>query len=208
MGLGYYAVFSWAGALRRRDPATFRLIWGTPAFVCTALGYGLISLVNCALIFWSAPYAETVLLLPQQELAFVLGGNGAVSGFLGVILGGRMADILRARNPVGRILVIIFGVVAPIVPIWIGHTTGNPTLFYAMNFLTGMCLASAMGTAAASTQDLVLPHMRGTATAAFFWAQRWWGYRSDRTGSGKYRISPDRLLTGAWSAICEPESFH
>lgn len=168
VGLGYYAVFSWASTLRARDPATYRLIWGTPAFLCTTLGYGLVSLAAYALAFWSAPYAEIVLRLPKQELAFVLGANGALSGFIGVIIGGRFADWLRARDPAGRVLVIMFGVVAPIIPIWIGYTTENSTLFYAMNFLAGMFGATALGAAAATTQDLVLPPMRGTATAAFF----------------------------------------
>ena len=168
IGFGYYAVFSWACTLKARDPATWRLIWGTPAFVCTTLGYSLVSLVAWALGAWSAPYAERVLQLPKQELAFVLGANAALAGFLGVIIGGRIADGLRARNPAGRILVIVFGVIAPIVPIWIGYTTTDPTLFYGMNFLAGMFGATALGAAAATTQDLVLPRMRGTATAAFF----------------------------------------
>lgn len=168
VGFGYYAVFSWASTLRAKDPATFRLIWGTPAFICTALGYGMVSLAAYALSFWSAPYAEIVLKLPKQELAFILGANGALAGFLGVIIGGRVADGLRAKYPAGRILVIILGVVGPIVPIWIGYTTEDSTLFYAMNFLAGMLGATALGAAAATTQDLVLPRMRGTATAAFF----------------------------------------
>ena len=168
VGLGYYAVFSWACTLRAHDPATFRLIWGTPAFICTTLGYGLVSLAAYALGFWSAPYAETVLGLPKQELAIILGANAAISGFIGVIAGGWIADRLRARNPAGRILMIIFGVIAPIIPIWIGYTTDNAALFYTMNFLAGMFGAAALGAAAATTQDLVLPRMRGTATAAFF----------------------------------------
>ncbi|MBA4308456.1 MAG: MFS transporter [Sphingopyxis sp.] len=168
VGFGYYAVFSWASTLRAKDPATFRLIWGTPAFICTTLGYGLVSLAAYALSFWSAPYAEIVLKLPKQELAFILGANGALAGFLGVIVGGRVADGLRAKYPAGRILVIILGVVGPIVPIWIGYTTESSTLFYGMNFLAGMLGATALGAAAATTQDLVLPRMRGTATAAFF----------------------------------------
>ncbi|MGR4890814.1 MFS transporter [Sphingopyxis sp. LARHCG72] len=168
VALGYYAVFSWASGLRAHDPATFRLIWGTPAFICTTLGYGLVALAAYALAFWSAPYAETVLGLPKQELAFYLGANGAISGFVGVIIGGRIADALRARNPAGRILMIIFGVIAPVVPIWIGYTTDNAALFYVMNFLAGLFGAAALGAAAATTQDLVLPRMRGTATAAFF----------------------------------------
>ncbi len=89
-------------------------------------------------------------------------------GFLGVIIGGRVADGLRAKYPAGRILVIILGVIGPVVPIWIGYTTENSTLFYTMNFLAGMLGATALGAAAATTQDLVLPRMRGTATAAFF----------------------------------------
>ena len=168
VGFGYYAVFSWASALRARDPATFKLIWGTPAFVCTTLGYGLISLVAYALSFWAAPYAETVLNLPKQELAFVLGSLGALAGFLGVIIGGWVADALRARHPAGRLLVVMFGVVSPIIPIWIGYTTADPIVFYAMSFLAGMGGATALGASAATTQDLVLPRMRGTATASFF----------------------------------------
>jgi hypothetical protein len=192
MGFGYYAVFSWAATLRRHDPATFSLIWGTPAFICTALGYGLVSLGAYALAFWSAPYAETVLKLPKAELAFVLGGSGAVSGFLGVILGGRMSDWLRSRNPSGRILVIMFGIVAPVVPIWLGFTTGNAALFYVMNFLAGLFAATALGAAAATTQDLVLPRMRGTATASFFLATTLVGL-----AIGPYMVGQISELTGS-----------
>ncbi len=168
VGFGYYAVFSWASTLRAKDPATFRLIWGTPAFICTTIGYGLVALAAYALAFWSAPYAEIVLGLPKKELALILGANGALSGFLGVIIGGRVADALRTKNPAGRIFVIILGVLGPIIPIGVGYTTDNTTLFYVMNFLAGMLGATALGAAAATTQDLVLPRMRGTATAAFF----------------------------------------
>jgi MFS family permease len=192
IAFGYYAVFSWAATLRRHDPATFKLIWGTPAFICTALGYGLVSLGAYALAFWSAPYAETVLKLPKDELAFWLGGSGALSGFLGVILGGRMSDWLRRRNPAGRILVVMFGIIAPIIPIWIGFTTESSVLFYVMNFLAGMFAATALGAAAATTQDLVLPRMRGTATASFFLATTLVGL-----GLGPYMVGQISELSGS-----------
>lgn len=168
VGIGFYAVFSWACTLRARDPATFQLIWGTPAFLCVAIGYGLIALNAYASAFWGAPYAEVVLGLPKEELAFYLGATGALSGFIGVILGGRFADHLRARNPAGRVLVILFGALSPIIPTYVGLSTTSGTLFYWMNFVAGFCAATALGAAAATTQDLVLPRMRGTATAAFF----------------------------------------
>jgi MFS family permease len=192
IAFGYYAVFSWAATLRRHDPATFRLTWGTPAFICTALGYGLVSLGAYALAFWSATYAETVLTLPKAELAFSLGGGGAVSGFLGVILGGRLSDWLRARNPSGRILVVMFGILAPVAPIWIGFTTSSPILFYVMNFLAVMFAAAALGAAAATTQDLVLPRMQGTATASFFLATTLVGQ-----GLGPYMVGQISEVSGS-----------
>lgn len=192
IAFGYYAVFSWAATLRRHDPATFHLIWGTPAFVCTALGYGLVSLGAYALSFWSAPYAETVLKLPKAELAFVLGGSGALAGFLGVIIGGRVSDWLRVRNPSGRILVIMFGIAAPVLPIWIAFTTGSSVVFYVMIFIATMFAAAALGAAAATTQDLVLPRMRGTATASFFLATTLVGL-----GLGPYMVGQISAVTGS-----------
>lgn len=191
VGVGFYAVFSWATNLRARDPATFNLIWGTPTFICTAIGYGLVALASYGLAYWTAPYAELVLKLPKQELAFWLGASGAASGFLGVIAGGRLADYLRQRNPAGRILVIMIGVLGPIVPIWIAFTTADSTIFYAMNFLAGVLGSAALGAAAATTQDLVLPRMRGTATAVFFLATTLIGL-----GFGPYVVGQIADLTG------------
>ena len=170
VSLGFYAVFSWASTLRARDPATFKLIWGTPAFLCTSLGYGLIAMVAYAISYWTAPYAESVLHLNKLELAFYIGGGGALGGFLGVILGGRIADALHVRNPAGRILVVIGGSLLPIIPVLIAFTTQSATIFYLMHFVAVVFGSSALGAAAATTQDLVLPRMRGTAAAAFFLA--------------------------------------
>ena len=170
LGIGYYAVFSWAASLKARDPATFKLIWGTPAFLCTILGYGMVAFASYAASYWSAPYVERVFDVPKSELGWWIGGPGALAGFLGVILGGRMADYLRARNPAGRILVVMFGLLAPIIPLILAFTTTSVTAFYILHFVMATLTSSALGAAAATTQDLVLPRMRGTATATFFLA--------------------------------------
>jgi MFS family permease len=192
VAVGFYAVFSWATNLRARDPATFQLIWGTPAFLCTALGYGLVALASYGLAYWTAPYAELVLKLPKQELAFWLGGLAALSGFVGVISGGRLADHLRGKNPAGRILVIMIGVLGPIIPVYFAFTTASGVVFYAMHFVAGVLGSAALGAAAATTQDLVLPRMRGTATAVFFLATTLIGL-----GFGPYVVGQIADLTGA-----------
>jgi len=168
VGIGVYAVFSWATALRRRDPPTYQLIWGTPAFLCAVVGYGLIALLAYSTSFWSAPYAERLLGVSKTEAGFILGGIGAGGGFLGVVLGGQLADRLRRSRPSGRVLVILAGLLLPIAPMVIAFTTRDHLTFYIMVAVAQVTSSMALGAAAATTQDLVLPRMRGAATATFF----------------------------------------
>ncbi len=170
LAIGYYAVFCWASALRERDYPTFALTWGSPAFLCTILGYGTVAFMAYAASYWGAPYAERTFDVSKAELGFWLGGGGAAGGFLGVILGGRMADALFTRFSSGRIWVILFGLVSPIPFALVQYTTDSFTLFLILNVITSALAASALGAAAASSQALVLPRMRGTATATFFLA--------------------------------------
>jgi len=168
VGLGVYAVFSWATALRLRDPPTFHLIWGTPAFLCAVVGYGLIAFLAYPTSFWAVPYAERLLGIGKAEAGLVLGAIGAGGGFLGVVLGGRLADFLRRSNPSGRVVVMLIGLLLPIVPMVIAFTTRDDLLFYVMTLIAQVTSSMALGAAAATTQDLVLPRMRGAATATFF----------------------------------------
>ncbi|QIG54402.1 MFS transporter [Altererythrobacter sp. BO-6] len=170
LAIGYYAVFCWASALRQRDYPTFALTWGSPAFLCTILGYGTVAFMAYAASYWGAPYAERVFDVSKAELGFWLGGGGAAGGFLGVILGGRMADYLFTRFAAGRIWVIMFGLLSPIPFAIVQYTTESFALFLILNVVVGALAASALGAAAASSQALVLPRMRGTATATFFLA--------------------------------------
>lgn len=168
VGTGAYAVYSWATSLRRNDPPAFHLIWGTPAFLTTTIGYGLLAFTAYAVSFFAAPYAERVLGAAKSDVAIWVGAPGALAGFLGVIIGGRVADKLRETNPAGRLIVAIFGGVAPIIPFVIAFTTSSLPLFYLLHFVTGLFASAALGACAATTQDLVLPRMRGIATATFF----------------------------------------
>lgn len=201
VGLGFYAVFSWASNLKSADPATFALIWRSPAFLCTIMGYGTVAFVSYAGSYWGAPYAERVLGVSKTEIGWLIGGPAAVAGFLGVILGGRMADWLRARNPAGRILVVAFGSLAPIIPFYIAFTTPDKMTFYIFNFIAGVFTASALGAAAATTQDLVLPRMRGTATATFFLATTLFGLALGPYMAGQVSTATGDLATGVLSTL-------
>ena len=170
IAVGCYAVFSWVNALRARDLPTFSLIWGSPAFLTVTIGYGMVSFVSYAASFVGAPYAERVFLVAKTDLGWLIGAPAAVAGFVGVIIGGRAADLLFARFANGRVLVVLFGLLIQILPIVIAYTTDSWPMFIAMSFLGVMGGSSALGAAAATTQSLVLPRMRGAATATFFLA--------------------------------------
>lgn len=170
VGVGVYAVFCWASALRARDLPTFRLIWGSPAFLCTTLGYGMVAFSSYAASYWGAPYAERTFQIAKADLGWLIGAPAAVAGFLGVIAGGWLADRLQRRTENGRVLVVLIGLVTPVLPLVWAYRTDSFASFAVLSFLAVMCASSALGAAAAASQALVLPRMRGTATATFFLA--------------------------------------
>ena len=168
IGVAAYAIFSWAQSLAQRDPPTFRLIWGTPTFLLLVLAAGCLAFVGYAIGFWQVPYVIRAFGADAATAGFFLGGGGALGGFLGVVAGGRLADWLKARNPAGRILVGFIAALGPVPLVFLMFTTGSIAAYYAAAFLVSIFASMWVGVVAATTQDLVLPRMRGAATATYF----------------------------------------
>jgi MFS family permease len=168
VGIGVYAVYSWGSALKQRDEQTFRMTFGSMAFVCIVVAYGLNAFVSYALAGFAPSYARRTFGLSADEVGVLVGLPAAMAGFVGVMGGGRAADWLRQRYASGRPLVVLFGAVVPAFFVVVAFTTTSATMFFVMNVMAVMTSSSALGAAAATTQDLVLPRMRGSATAIFF----------------------------------------
>ena len=167
LGIGYYAVFSWGSAQSKRDEATFRLTWASPAFMAIVIAYGADCFIGYTVSYWAAPYGERVFAIDKAQLGLLMGGSAALGGFLGVISGGRVADLLQDRFEAGRLMVVAFALIASTPVILAGYNTQSFTLFIVLNFAVQFTSSSALGAAAAASQALVLPGMRGTATAIF-----------------------------------------
>lgn len=202
VGIGVYAVFSWASAIRARDLPTFRLIWGSPAFLCTTLGYGMVSFTSYAASYWGAPYAERVFGIAKTAIGWTIGAPGALAGFLGVILGGRLADALQMRYPNGRVWVVLIGLLTPVLPLIGAYRAETFPAFVVLSFTAVVCSSTALGAAAAASQALVLPRMRGTATATFFLATTLVGLALGPFMAGYVSsISGDDLSRGVLSTL-------
>ena len=179
-GLGVYAVFSWVQSLRHRDPATYRLIWGTPLVVTLAIAFGSISFVTYAVSFWTPPYVFRTFypdptgpgyflsgLTGAEEVATIVGWGAAVSAAVGVILGGVISDLWRRRHPAGRLYVNMISVALPLPLLAFLFTTDSVGSFYAVFPFAHMLASAWVGAAVATLQDLVLPRMRATAGATY-----------------------------------------
>ncbi|TPE59570.1 MFS transporter [Sandaracinobacter neustonicus] len=168
LGLAGYAVFSWSQSLKHRDRPTHALIWGTPSFLFMVLGFGMVSMTGYAHGFWGPAYAIREFGVDKAIAGFFLGGGGALGGFLSIIAGGKVADTLKRTNPAGRILIGFATVLLPIPFILLQYTTTSIELFYLWAFMVSLFGSLWVGVAGATAQDLVLPRMRGAATATFF----------------------------------------
>ena len=179
-GLGVYAVFSWVQSLRVRDPATHRLIWGTPLVLTLVVAFGSIAFVTYAVSFWAPPYVLRTFypdptgpalyiggMRAAEEVATVLGWTAAVASAIGVIGGGVISDWWRRHDPRGRLFVNMIAALAPAPIVFVMFTTGDLAVFYWLNPLAHVFSAMWVGAAVATLQDVVLPRMRGTAGATY-----------------------------------------
>ncbi len=179
-GLGVYAIFSWVQSLKRRDPPTYRLIWGSPGFMLLAIAFGSISFVTYATSFWLPYYVEEHFyggaamparyiagLTAKAEVGLIVGVTAAISAAIGVILGGYLSDLWRQRDPRGRIFINMLSVLLPIPIVAFLLTTDDLTAFYWVNPFAHLLASAWVGAAVATLQDLVLPRMRATAGATY-----------------------------------------
>jgi MFS family permease len=167
LGLGAYATFSWVQSLRLRDAPTAELILGSRAFRHTALGIGCVAFTSYGLGFW-----VPILLIRSHgqtsaEVGTIAGLTAAAAGFLGVTLGGVLADRLRSRSVIGRLQVALLSALAPLpFALWL-LGTDSVRLVYVLNFPLSVLVSMWIGAGASTVQDLVLPRMRAVASAFY-----------------------------------------
>ena len=167
LAIGVYATISWAQGLALRDPPTATLILKTRSWVLVVLGLSLLAFSGYGIGYFSAPFFIRYHDVPIGRLGFTLGGITAAFGFLGITTAGVFADYWRARNPRGRLYVAILAALVPIpIGLWMLYTPSTP-LAFALMAIVAMTGAAWLGVGGSTIQDLVLPRMRGSATAVY-----------------------------------------
>jgi len=167
LGVGVYAATSWTQALRLRDRPTFAVMFEARTPRLAALGFAFIAAVGYGVNFWTAPFFIRVHAMDRAEAGLVLGGIHAAGGWLGIVVGGIVADRWRRRAVAGRLYTTMLAATLPlpfaIAMLRVPDTRAALACYAAWSVLAG-CWG---GAGVAVIQDLVLPRMRGTAGAVY-----------------------------------------
>ncbi len=167
LAIGLYAAVSWAQALRLRDPACFALVVRTPSLNAANLAVALLAFTSYSYGFWIAPYLIRTHGENVAHAGLVLGGIAAACGWLGVTLGGILADRLLQRSPTGRLQVAMLAAVLPVPFAVLLLLAPNRTTAYLVCIPLFITTSLWLGPGASTVQDLVLPRMRAVASAFY-----------------------------------------
>ena len=175
LSIGLYAFFSWLQGLALRDKPAFNMIYKSRTVVIGLIGFGWLAFVGYGLGFWSAPYLQRAHGLTAGEVGAVLGPLSALGGLIGVASGGLFSDWLRRRHKKGRILVGML-TAALSLPAGFGFIYAeNVTVAYVLVFIFNMLSSFWIGSAAALSNEMVIPRMRGAASAYYVLAMTYVG---------------------------------
>jgi MFS family permease len=167
LAIGVYSAISWGQSLARRDPPTFAMVFRTRSLRWLALGFSFLAFTGYGVGFWAPPFLIRVHGASEGEVGLLLGGLSAVGGWLGVTTGGVLADRWRSQSATGRLRV---GLLCAVLPLPLGYwmfTTESRTIVYMLSLPLSATTSLWIGPAASTVQDLVLPRMRGAASAAY-----------------------------------------
>jgi MFS family permease len=165
--VGVYSITTWGRVLSRRDPPLHRLTFGCPTFMMVAAGGALSACVFGAVGAWAPAYVIRTLHAGPAQTGISLGVISALCAILSAVVGGFITDLWKRRDPRAPVWMILFSVAAPLPALVLMLRARDLAAFlpaYAAFVLLAMTWS---GGAAALVQDLILPRMRGAASAAF-----------------------------------------
>ena len=167
LGIGVYCAFSWSQGLKLRDRPAYELIFKTKSMVLGVTGFASISFVGYGFGFWIPPFFIREHGISAGTAGTILGVLAALGGWLGVTAGGIVSDKLKEKSPRGRMNVGLFAAAMAVPAAFVVVGASNLTLAYAATFFFHVFSSSWVGPGATTPNDLVLPRMRGAASAFY-----------------------------------------
>ena len=147
--------------------AAGKTVLHTPTLVYIFLAGAMISFGLNGIVGWGPTFVARELQLTAAEGASLLGKLGLVAGTTGTLFGGILADWLRRRNEMGRVLTAALGLLlgGPLA-VWL-LTIRDPVLFQRVFTAAFFCLSWYNGPMTAVIFDVVPPRISATVAGAY-----------------------------------------
>lgn len=164
---GVYVTVSWVQSLKIRDPATFGMMFRSKSLIYTMLAFPTTAFVGYGAGFWIPPLLLRLHDVNAAEVGMYIGLGAAAGGFIGIVLGGILADRLKQIFPSGRLVlgyIVILGS-APLLLLLL--YADSLVAVYWLNFALTLFSACGGGVPPTTAADLVMPRMRAVAGAYY-----------------------------------------
>lgn len=126
-------------------------------YVFTVLGYAAYTFALGGLAFWLPAFFERVRGLSTSQAATMSGGILVVTGFLGTLIGGRLA-----HKPV---MTTVFSTALSVPFAYIALTNENPSVYWSATFLAELCLFASTSPVNTMLVNFVPANLRAGAVA-------------------------------------------
>lgn len=164
IGVGAYAATSWIQAIRLRDPIAFALTVGAPAYRTMAAAGGILGIYTYAIGAFVFLYGSQFLAM-GPDAGFTLGAISAIAGASGTAIGGTLGDIIKRRNPAGRMYLLFAALLGFTALTFVQFNTDDRQTFFTTYFFALLLLTVWPPIMLATAQDLVIPRLRGVGFA-------------------------------------------
>ncbi|WP_322057033.1 MFS transporter [Paraburkholderia sp. J63] len=166
IAIAVYVCSNWYQATRLGDPAAHRLITGSRAFTAVTVAGAFLAFAMNAVNGFVFVYASRTLGL-TAEAGLHLGIIAIFAGGIGITISGYLCDFAKRRHPLGRLYFVCCTATLFTAASVVQYITPNVSVFYGAYALATFFVPMWFGPLQATTQDLVIPRLRGTAFAAF-----------------------------------------
>lgn len=165
IGIACYAFASWFQSVRLTDHLAYRLIAGSKTFRSLIASGAFLAFAMNSVNGFVFVYAHRYLGLTAEAgprlgvISMVLGGSGMIAG-------GYLCDLARRTHRAGRLIFACITSAVFTVASIIQFMTSSVAVFYVAFSVATLFVPMWFGPLLATTQDLVVPRLRGAAFAA------------------------------------------
>ncbi|SKC88027.1 Major Facilitator Superfamily protein [Burkholderia sp. CF099] len=166
IAVALYVCSNWYQATRLGDAYAHRLITGSRTFAAVTVAGAFLAFAMNAVNAFVFVYASRNLGLTAQA-GLHLGMIAIIAGGAGITASGYLCDWAKRKHPFGRLYFVCVTASAFSAASVLQYLTHSVALFYCAYAVATFFVPMWFGPLQATTQDLVIPRLRGTAFAAF-----------------------------------------